>query len=63
MGRLVIGYLMCGIVFMLVYCISKKEERIPVMLATITGWPLFLISMIGAGWNILLTQEEKDQEG
>ena len=53
-------YIIIGCLFSLLYIWRKKEDRLHVTLAVITGWPIFLFSMIGAGWNALLNQERGD---
>lgn len=61
MIRFFIVYAIIGLIFMVFYAIQKDENRVPVLMAVVTGWPIFLFSMIGAGWNSPLSQEEKKE--
>ena len=53
-----LAYLIIGFFFALSYHWRKEEDRLHVLLAVCTGWPIFLWSMIGAGWHALLGQEK-----
>jgi uncharacterized ion transporter superfamily protein YfcC len=54
MAKLVLIYLFIGLVFLIIYGVTKDEQRIPVMAAAFCAWPLFVISLIGEGLSTLL---------
>ena len=56
MIKLLLIYLAIGAGYALIRGYIKEEKRFSVFAATVTGWPVFLISLIGAGWHALLNQ-------
>ncbi len=59
MIKLFVIYLAIGVVFALIHGYVKEENRAHVALAVVTGWPIFLFSYIGAGWNALLNGRQE----
>jgi hypothetical protein len=60
MIRVALIYLVFGLVYALISGYIKEENRFPVFLATWTCWPIFLFSLIGAGWNALLNGRQEE---
>lgn len=58
MARVLLVYFLVGLLFAGIQYVVKDEKRPHVMLAVVTGWPIFLFSMIGAGWDALLNRRE-----
>ena len=54
MAKFVLGYFFIGLIFLIIYGVTKDEKRIPVMAAAFCAWPLFVISLIGEGLSTLL---------
>jgi hypothetical protein len=63
MIKLALIYLVVGLVYALISGYIKEENRFSVFVATVTGWPIFLISLIGAGWNALLNGRVEKEDG
>jgi hypothetical protein len=59
MIKLLIIYLVIGLAYALIQGYIKEENRFSVFVATVTGWPIFLVSLIGAGWHALLNQRQE----
>lgn len=59
MIRFAVAYLFVGLLFAGIRYLAKDERRPHVMLAVITGWPIFMVSTIGAGWDALLNRREE----
>jgi hypothetical protein len=62
MIKLLLIYLALGAVYALISGYIKEEKRFTVFVATVTGWPIFLFSLIGAGWNALLNGRNDGNE-
>jgi hypothetical protein len=60
MIKLALIYLALGVVFALIYGYAKEEKRYSVLAAAVTGWPIFLFSFVGSGWNALLNGRNED---
>jgi hypothetical protein len=60
MIKLALIYFVIGLIYALISGYVKDENRFPVFLATLTCWPIFLFSLIGAGWNVLLNGVQDD---
>jgi hypothetical protein len=59
MIKLLIIYLVVGLAFALIHGYVKEEKRFHVFVAVLTGWPIFLFSYIGAGWDALLNRRQE----
>ena len=58
--KFLVLYFLVGLVYACIHCCTREEDRIHVILAILTGWPVFLFSMIGAGWHALLNQGRRE---
>jgi hypothetical protein len=63
MIKFALVYLVIGLLYALISGYIKEENRFSVFVATWTGWPIFLISLIGAGWNALLNGRRSEDGG
>lgn len=52
-------YLVIGLVYALIHGYAKEEKRFSAFVATLTGWPFFLLAAIGAGWDALLNRRQE----
>ncbi len=59
--KFLIVYLVLGLAYALISGYIKEDDRFTVFVATWTGWPIFLISLIGAGWNALLNGRAEEK--
>ena len=63
MIKLALIYLALGVGYALISGYIKEEKRFTVFVATVTGWPIFLISLAGAGWHALLNGRGENEDG
>jgi len=59
MIKLLAIYIAIGVIFALIYGYVREENRAHVFVAVVTGWPIFLFSFIGAGWDALLNRRQE----
>jgi hypothetical membrane protein len=59
MIKLALIYLAIGVIFALLHGYVKEEKRPHVFVAVVTGWPIFIFSYVGAGWDALLNRRQE----
>lgn len=59
MIKLAALYLAIGVLIALIHGYVREEKRPHIFMAVVTGWPIFVFSYIGSGWNALLNSRQE----